>query len=310
MGVSYGDRADTPGCSTWALVVKGKKIRSLPCFDSQDDIEDLELFNFFSPLTALPASPSPLLNVDSFNEAKSGVSKRHRSPTSNSSSRTASPSVKRPRWIVSSPEENRETPAPTAKSGPPAAPAAFQPLSGPGSTGCANGEDAPTATSRSPAVPALLQPSSHLGSSSYETAPLIPLDTIRANAKPGSPASPLYRLSPKLSTYSDGMVSSCPETVVAGDSIVRYMTLPGAITYCLPGGKVGDLIELISALIDLHPTVKSVITHVGTNDVMARKSSQLHADLESLCHTVESIGRHCIMSGPIPAPSKGSELFS
>ena len=73
---------------------------------------------------------------------------------------------------------------------------------------------------------------------------------------------------------------------------------------------VVDLIELIQMLIDLHPTVNIVIAHVGTNDVMARKSSKLHAELESLCYTIESLGKWCLLSGPIPTLSKNSERFS
>ena len=95
-----------------------------------------------------------------------------------------------------------------------------------------------------------------------------------------------------------------------GDSLVRYLTVPCAITYCLPGGKVLDMSELIPILIDLHPSVDFVITHVGTNDVMDRNSVKLQADLESLCCTIESLGKRCIVSGPIPTLSKHSERFS
>ncbi len=63
--VNRPDTVDpSPGCSTWASVVKGKKRLSLPLYDSQDDSTDLELCNFFTPLAALPQSPSLLLNVD------------------------------------------------------------------------------------------------------------------------------------------------------------------------------------------------------------------------------------------------------
>eukprot|EP00064_Thunnus_orientalis_P006326 superscaffoldBa00000654_g6342 len=63
--VNRHDTVDpSPGCSTWASVVKGKKRLSLPLYDSQDDSTELELCNFFTPLAALPQSPSLLLNVD------------------------------------------------------------------------------------------------------------------------------------------------------------------------------------------------------------------------------------------------------
>ena len=51
----------SPGCSTWASVVKGKNRHSLPLYDSQDDSTDLELSNPFAPLADVPTSPSPLL---------------------------------------------------------------------------------------------------------------------------------------------------------------------------------------------------------------------------------------------------------
>ena len=43
---------------------------------------------------------------------------------------------------------------------------------------------------------------------------------------------------------------------------------------------------------------------------MARKSIELHARLQSLVDTVESLGRRCVLSGPIPAMFKSDEHFS
>lgn len=148
---------------------------------------------------------------------------------------------------------------------------------------------------------------SHFGQGA---ASLLPLSRTDADDNPASLVSAVHQLPLKLAVYNSGMVSSNLEILIVGDSIVRHVTLPGAITYCLSGGKVVDLIELITTLIDLHPTVNIVLTHVGTNDVMARNSSKLHADLESLCFPIESLRRHCLLSGPIPAPSKNSEYFS
>ena len=45
--------------------------------------------------------------------------------------------------------------------------------------------------------------------------------------------------------------------------------------------------EPIPAILDIHSTVHTVIVHSGTNDVMSRKSSKLHYELESLISTVE-----------------------
>lgn len=43
---------------------------------------------------------------------------------------------------------------------------------------------------------------------------------------------------------------------------------------------------------------------------MARNSTKLQDELESLCYTVESLGKLCVMSGPIPTISSSSEQFS
>ncbi|KAL2088047.1 hypothetical protein ACEWY4_016875 [Coilia grayii] len=101
-----------------------------------------------------------------------------------------------------------------------------------------------------------------------------------------------------------------PEILIVGDSIVRDLIIPSAITYCISGGRVIDISQLIPSLLDRHLSVNIVIVHVGTNDVMARSSIKLQDELETLCLTIESHGKRCIMSGPIPFNSSHSERFS
>lgn len=108
--------------------------------------------------------------------------------------------------------------------------------------------------------------------------------------------------SPKLSVYKGNCKD--PEILIIGDSIIRSVSLPGAFTYCLSGGRVADMIELASALFDLLPSAHTAIFHVCTNDILDRKSIILHDLLESLAVTVQSLGKICVFSGPIPAPSK------
>ena len=138
-----------------------------------------------------------------------------------------------------------------------------------------------------------------------------------AGVTPVHPAPPYlvstscdHKLNLKLAVYKSTPDVTHPELLILGDSIVCFLALPGAITYCLSGGKTSDLIELIPTLLDIHPTVHTVIAHSGCNDVMSRQSSKLHRDLESLCCTVESLGKRCIISGPIPNASRNSERFS
>ncbi len=113
------------------------------------------------------------------------------------------------------------------------------------------------------------------------------------------PAAPSY-LSPKLSVYSGSCKERHREILIIVDSII----------YCLPGAKVAEIIELFTVLIDLHPTAHSLIFHVGTNNLMSKQSVILHDHLESLAITVQSLGKTCIYSGPVSAPSKSPEHFS
>ena len=138
-------------------------------------------------------------------------------------------------------------------------------------------------------------------------------DQVRNHASPLTATCSLpigHHLRSKLTIYNDNLHTARPEILIVGDSIVRFVRLPGAITYCFSGGKTTDFIELIPALLDIHPSVHTVISHSGTNDVMSRQSSKLYYDLESLATTVESLGRRFIFSGPTPSVSKSSEHFS
>lgn len=121
----------------------------------------------------------------------------------------------------------------------------------------------------------------------------------------------LPSLPPKLAIYNRGCVGRQADILIIGDSIVRSVEIPGAVTYCLPGGKVADIIELSPMLINLHPSAHTLIVHVGTNDVMDKQSVKLYEHFESLALKIQDLGKTCIFSGPIPtSPLKGSERFS
>lgn len=81
-------------------------------------------------------------------------------------------------------------------------------------------------------------------------------------------------------------------------------------TYCLSYSKVADIIKLSPVLTDLHPSAHTLMVHVGTNDVMDKQSTKLRIQLESLAITIQSLGKTCVFSGPIPTLSKSSERFS
>lgn len=113
-----------------------------------------------------------------------------------------------------------------------------------------------------------------------------------------------------LSVYSGGCVNRDPEVLLVGDSIIRFVEVPNGITYRLPGAKILDIVELAPTLIDRHPTALTIIVHLGTNDIRLRQSVKLQRDFETLSVTIESLGKTCIFSGPIPTVKKFCENFS
>lgn len=82
-------------------------------------------------------------------------------------------------------------------------------------------------------------------------------------------------LHPKLSVYSGGCLDNNPQ-FLAED----FVELSQGLT-CLPGSKILNLVELIPALTDLHPTAQTIVGHGGTNYIMLRQSVQLREDIET-----------------------------
>ena len=117
-------------------------------------------------------------------------------------------------------------------------------------------------------------------------------------------------LKSKLSIYSYNNDTERAQLLVVRDSIVRNVKLPGAFTYCLSGGKTSDFSELIPALLDVHPSVHTVLVHTGTNDVMSREPFKLQSELSSLVDTIQSLGKRCVLSGPLGDLFNSSERFS
>ena len=53
-----------------------------------------------------------------------------------------------------------------------------------------------------------------------------------------------------------------------------------------------------------------MIVHTGTNDVMSREPFKLRSELSSLVDTIQSLGKRCVLSGPLGDLFKSSERFS
>lgn len=291
--------------TAWSTVVAGGSRRSPPTPEHRGgDDPELELSNRFSPLADLidssekrlsmapVQSPSSPVRGDSTSttvKPKGGckaTSKRNRSPSDDILT------LDKRRRVSSSSSE--------VALGAVAAPDSLSPL-GHGSSSpptTVHPSDAGTNTVGR-LLPQLPSPSA----SSFEEC-----ETASDNAN--SDSIECLKLPPRTTTHYDFKVRCNPEILIVGDSIVRHLILPGAITYSISGGKVSDISQLIPALLDWHPSINIVIIHVGTNDVMARSSLRLQDELETLCFTIESIGKRCIMSGPIPFNSNQSERFS
>ncbi|KAK5932891.1 hypothetical protein CgunFtcFv8_004561 [Champsocephalus gunnari] len=59
-----------------------------------------------------------------------------------------------------------------------------------------------------------------------------------------------------------------------------------------------------------HPTVKNVVLHIGTNDVVKHQSEVLKEDFKCLLETVSSLNAEVFISGPLPPVRRGVERFS
>ena len=68
-------------------------------------------------------------------------------------------------------------------------------------------------------------------------------------------ATILSSLSYKITVNNKGCIDRPPEILIIGDSIIWNVELPGAITYCLSGGKTADFTELTPVLLELNPSV-------------------------------------------------------
>lgn len=92
---------------------------------------------------------------------------------------------------------------------------------------------------------------------------------------------------------------------------MHFVELPRGFTFCFSGLKILDITLYIPSIVELHPSAHTVFVHVGTKDVSKYKqSTKLQHDMELLAITVESLGKQCVTSGPIPNLRKVCEAFS
>lgn len=104
-------------------------------------------------------------------------------------------------------------------------------------------------------------------------------------------------------------ISPCTTQVALNWGLIRFIELPRGITYCYSRAKTLDIVENILPALECHSFVHTVSVHVGTNDTKLRQSIKLQEDLELVAVKIESLGKHCVFSGPTPTLRKGCELF-
>lgn len=280
------------GCSTWSTVVGGTICRSPPPVPACQvgGVSELELYNSFAPLADLPTSPTLWW---------SGIHKR-----SDDQGQTLCFS----KGGLSSPGAGALPPSAADAN----VVSLFSPCQPPqmsmADTVLPVGTSSPsrncsTVLTYLTVLDGLCPPGL---SDSLSVAPLPTTSSNHAN----SDNTDGLQLPPHTTIHFNSDIQCNPEILIVGDSIVKDLIIPNAITYCVPGGKVIDISKLIPSLLGRHPSVNIVIAHVGTNDIMARSSIKLQDELETLCLTIESYGKRCIMSGPIPFSSSHSERFS
>ncbi|XDV10990.1 hypothetical protein PO909_000066 [Leuciscus waleckii] len=273
---------------TWTTVgAKDGRRCSIPFFTPDDDKNLLTLSNFYAPLETLQgaglevelgATNFPLYSTEKQPPIVSAApASIHKSRKRSTSPMLTERSEKRRRCL------------------------SYSEVSG--DIGCAP-PVFPPATDASPGSSASNDDVIHSGSFSR----LSDLATT-AGAEPATPpgsresqSSATHIIHQNLSTYMYND-TSLPQVLLLGDSSIKRIKLPACITYCLSNGKIGDFIKLL-------PKLKIVIIHTGINEIMDRQSARLHSDLEELCFQIESLGKRCILSGPFPSPSMGSEYFS
>lgn len=102
-----------------------------------------------------------------------------------------------------------------------------------------------------------------------------------------------------------------PTTLIVGDSIVRDICFFNAVTRCVPGATVSDILTGLRRLLPTLPSsIRRIIVHVGTNDTALKRSEVTKSDFTDMLRFLNRSGRSVLISGPIPTLGRGSESFS
>ena len=103
-----------------------------------------------------------------------------------------------------------------------------------------------------------------------------------------------------------------PEILIVGDGAlqdVKSMRKRSARVICFPNLMVSDMNDKIVDLVAAHPTVKTLILHVGTRDTKKGQSEILKQHFKALFSTLKSLSVDVYISGPFPPmPRRGGTM--
>ncbi|KAK0132998.1 hypothetical protein N1851_031636 [Merluccius polli] len=91
---------------------------------------------------------------------------------------------------------------------------------------------------------------------------------------------------------------SGPTTIIIGDSIIRHVKTKSGKTLCFPGGTVNDITEKVRNVLEAHPSVNTMVVHVGTNDIPRQQSEILKHDFIQLLNILKEARVRTFISGP------------
>lgn len=112
------------------------------------------------------------------------------------------------------------------------------------------------------------------------------------------------------------MLANELETVVIGDSIVRYQNYefakrnePKRKVICKPGANIDSLTNIVNST-NLQNRSSLVICHVGTNNLKNTRSEAILDKYHRLIQTLKTKTEHVIISGLLPRPHDDERIYS
>ena len=99
--------------------------------------------------------------------------------------------------------------------------------------------------------------------------------------------------------------------LIVGDSIIKRIRFPNAITHCFPGATIPILLKkLPGLLVKLPASIEKIVVHIGTNDTSRCNSEILKADFMRLVDYLHTTNLAFFLSGPISRHDSGDAGFS